>query len=119
MSILVTGAAGFIGYHVSNALMARGEQVVGIDSINDYYDPALKHARLDATERFEHQSLYDHGDDGTDGGTDGDELRGYWEKLSADGTVTMPFEKQMWGDEFGMCVDKFGVPWMVDVGTGD
>ncbi len=52
-------------------------------------------------------------------GTDSDELRGYWEKLSADGTVTMPFEKQMWGDEFGMCVDKFGVPWMVDVGTGD
>jgi PhnB protein len=52
-------------------------------------------------------------------GTDAEELRGYWEKLSADGTVTMPFEKQMWGDEFGMCVDKFGVPWMVDVGTGD
>jgi PhnB protein len=52
-------------------------------------------------------------------GTDGDELRGYWEKLSDGGTVTMPFEKQMWGDEFGMCVDKFGVPWMVDVGTGD
>ena len=52
-------------------------------------------------------------------GTDGDELRGYWEKLSADGTVTIPFEKQMWGDEFGMCIDRFGVPWMVDVGTGD
>jgi PhnB protein len=52
-------------------------------------------------------------------GTDAAELRGYWEKLSADGTVTMPFEKQMWGDEFGMCVDRFGVPWMVDVGTGD
>jgi len=48
-------------------------------------------------------------------GTDGDELRGYWEKLSADGTVTVPFEKQMWGDEFGMCVDKFGVGWMVNV----
>ena len=52
-------------------------------------------------------------------GTDAEELRGYWEKLSADGTVTMPFEKQMWGDEFGMCVDRFGIPWMVDVGTGD
>jgi UDP-glucuronate 4-epimerase len=48
MTILVTGAAGFIGFHVANALMARGEQVVGIDSINDYYDPALKHARLEA-----------------------------------------------------------------------
>ena len=48
-------------------------------------------------------------------GDDGHELRGYWEKLSAGGQVTMPFEKQMWGDEFGMCVDRFGVPWMVDV----
>ncbi len=51
-------------------------------------------------------------------GTDGDELRGYWEKLSADGTVTMPFEKQMWGDEFGECTDKFGVRWSVDLGDG-
>ena|SRR5436190_16164662 len=52
-------------------------------------------------------------------GTDAEELRGYWEKLSAEGTVSMPLEKQMWGDEFGMCVDRFGVPWMVDIGTGD
>jgi PhnB protein len=48
-------------------------------------------------------------------GTDGDELRGYWEKLADGGQVTMPFEKQMWGDEFGMCTDRYGVPWMVDV----
>jgi PhnB protein len=48
-------------------------------------------------------------------GDDGDELRGYWDRLSAGGQVTMPFEKQMWGDEFGMCVDRYGVPWMVDV----
>jgi PhnB protein len=48
-------------------------------------------------------------------GDDGDELRGYWERLSAGGTVTMPFEKQMWGDEFGMCVERFGVSWMVNV----
>jgi PhnB protein len=48
-------------------------------------------------------------------GDDEQELRGYWDKLSEDGTVTMPFEKQMWGDLFGMCTDKFGVPWMVDV----
>ena len=48
-------------------------------------------------------------------GEDADQLRGYWEKLSAGGTVTMPLEKQMWGDEFGMCVDKFGVPWMVNI----
>lgn len=46
MTILVTGAAGFIGYHVSRALMARGEQVLGIDSLNNYYDPKLKEARL-------------------------------------------------------------------------
>jgi PhnB protein len=48
-------------------------------------------------------------------GDDEQELSGYWDKLSEGGTVTMPFEKQMWGDLFGMCTDKFGVPWMVDV----
>ncbi len=46
MSILVTGSAGFIGFHVSQALLGRGEQVLGVDNLNDYYDPALKHARL-------------------------------------------------------------------------
>jgi PhnB protein len=48
-------------------------------------------------------------------GDDADALRGYWEKLSDGGTVTMPLEKQMWGDEFGMCTDKFGIPWMVNI----
>ena len=48
-------------------------------------------------------------------GTDADDLRGYWEKLSGSGTVTMPLEKQMWGDEFGQCVDRFGISWMVDI----
>lgn len=48
-------------------------------------------------------------------GDDADALRGYWEKLSSGGTVTMPMERQMWGDDFGMCVDKFGVAWMVDI----
>jgi len=48
-------------------------------------------------------------------GDDGDELRGYWDKLSEGGRVTMPLEKQAWGDEFGMCVDRFGVPWMVNI----
>ncbi len=44
--ILVTGAAGFIGYHVANRLLDRGETVVGLDSLNPYYDPKLKEARL-------------------------------------------------------------------------
>jgi len=48
-------------------------------------------------------------------GEDGGELRGYWEKLSDGGNVTMPLEKQMWGDEFGMCIDRFGIPWMVNI----
>ena len=49
-------------------------------------------------------------------GDDGDPLRRYWEKLSDGGTVTMPLEKQMWGDEFGMCTDRFGIAWMVNIG---
>jgi len=48
-------------------------------------------------------------------GDDADELRGYWEKLSSGGTVSVPLEKQMWGDEFGMCVDQFGITWMVNI----
>ena len=46
MKHLVTGAAGFIGYHVAERLLARGDEVVGLDNLNDYYDPALKRARL-------------------------------------------------------------------------
>ena len=46
MSILVTGAAGFIGFHVSNRLLERGATVIGIDNLNDYYDPQLKRARI-------------------------------------------------------------------------
>jgi PhnB protein len=42
-------------------------------------------------------------------------LRDYFQKLSEGGSVTMPLEKQMWGDEFGMLVDRFGVQWMVNV----
>ena len=52
-------------------------------------------------------------------GPDAEALRGYWEKLSASGTTTMPMAKQAWGDEFGMCVDKFGVPWLVNIHAGD
>jgi UDP-glucuronate 4-epimerase len=45
--ILVTGAAGFIGFHVARRLLAEGRAVIGLDNLNDYYDPALKRARLD------------------------------------------------------------------------
>ncbi len=48
-------------------------------------------------------------------GDDADLLHGYWEKLSAGGAITTPLEKQVWGDEFGMCADKFGVSWMVNI----
>jgi PhnB protein len=48
-------------------------------------------------------------------GDDTAALHGYWDKLANGGKVTMPLEKQMWGDEFGMCVDQFGVPWMVNI----
>ena len=46
MTVLVTGAAGFIGYHVAEALLARGRVVVGVDNLNDYYEVSLKQARL-------------------------------------------------------------------------
>ena len=51
-------------------------------------------------------------------GEDSAELRGYWEKLGEGATVTVPLEKQMWGDEFGMLVDRFGIGWMVNIAGG-
>jgi UDP-glucuronate 4-epimerase len=50
-AILVTGAAGFIGFHVAQRLLSAGRDVVGLDSVNDYYDPALKWARVDILKR--------------------------------------------------------------------
>jgi UDP-glucuronate 4-epimerase len=52
MKMLVTGAAGFIGFHTARKLLGRGDEVVGIDNMNAYYDPALKAARLDLLERY-------------------------------------------------------------------
>ena len=65
MTILLTGAAGFIGYHVSRRLLERGEEVVGIDNLNDYYDPQLKRDRLAALPqsnrfRFLHADFSEH-----------------------------------------------------------
>ena len=48
-------------------------------------------------------------------GDPGEGLEDVWEKLSEGGTVNLPFEKQMWGDIFGQCQDRFGTRWMVDV----
>ena len=64
MRVLVTGAAGFIGYHVAERLLARGDEVVGLDNLNPYYDPTLKQARLSRLEaqegfRFERIDLAD------------------------------------------------------------
>ena len=53
MKILVTGAAGFIGFHTSRKLLERGDEVVGLDNLNDYYDVTLKKARLEILEQYE------------------------------------------------------------------
>ncbi len=50
-------------------------------------------------------------------GDDEAELRGYWDGLSEGGAVTLPLERQMWGDLFGQCTDRFGVNWMVNIGA--
>jgi len=49
-------------------------------------------------------------------GAPGEGLEDVWAKLADGGQVNVPFEKQMWGDMFGQCIDRFGVPWMVNVG---
>jgi PhnB protein len=48
-------------------------------------------------------------------GDDVERLRGYWQQLCEGGQVTVPLAMQMWGDEFGMCTDRFGVGWMVNI----
>ena len=48
-------------------------------------------------------------------GEDDAELRGYWDKLSDGGTIAVPLEQAPWGDSFGMCVDRFGISWMVNI----
>jgi len=51
-------------------------------------------------------------------GEDEGELRGYWDKLSDGGTVLMPLERAAWGDLFGMCTDRFGITWLVNISAG-
>ncbi len=62
MTILVTGAAGFIGFHTCQRLLARGETVVGLDSLNDYYSVNLKRDRIAQLERSNHDFCFIHGD---------------------------------------------------------
>jgi PhnB protein len=52
-------------------------------------------------------------------GVDETKLRGHWDALSADGIITMPLERAPWGDSFGMCIDKFGTSWMVNITSSD
>lgn len=58
MTILITGAAGFIGFHVANQLLNRGETVIGVDNINHYYDPKLKFARLEQLQTHKNFTFY-------------------------------------------------------------
>jgi PhnB protein len=118
----------------ARAAMEFYEQVFGgtlaLNTFGEFGDPSapgadgIMHARLDSSGGF---TLM--GSDGPPGaeltagnnfavslsGDDAAELRGYWDKLSAQGTVVMPLEKQMWGDEFGMCLDPYGIQWMVNI----
>ena len=57
-SILITGAAGFIGFHTAKTLLERGDTVIGIDNLNDYYDPKLKQARLEILEKYPNFKFY-------------------------------------------------------------
>ncbi|HEX4644776.1 MAG TPA: GDP-mannose 4,6-dehydratase, partial [Verrucomicrobiae bacterium] len=60
MNIMVTGSAGFIGFHLTKRLLEHGHRVVGVDSVNDYYDPNLKYGRLaqlHGRPRFQFQKL--------------------------------------------------------------
>ncbi len=58
MSILVTGSAGFIGFHLSKKLLEDGVEVIGYDSVNNYYDPTLKEARLKILQEFDNFTFY-------------------------------------------------------------
>ena len=64
MRFLVTGAAGFIGYHTAKALLDRGDQVIGLDNLNAYYDVSLKEARLERLQGRDGFEFHIHSPDG-------------------------------------------------------
>src|SRR5947199_355682 len=83
MAVLVTGAAGFIGAATSRALLERGDEVVGIDNINDYYDPKLKQARLtQLQQRFGNRFRFERIDF-----ADADALKSFTDTIEIDGIV--------------------------------
>ncbi len=100
-----------------------------ISTFGDFGDPGeadpngVMHGQLEAGGMTLMASDTPPGMPGSDGarisislsGDDADELRAYWDKLSDGGQVQVPLEKQMWGDEFGMCADRFGIGWMVNI----
>lgn len=111
------------------------QQVFGgdltISTFGEFGDPGaagadgVMHAQLETPLGFtlmasdtppgqDHDTSYSGGMTASISGDD-DAIRGYWDALAEGGRVTMPFEKQMWGDEFGMVTDRFGVPWMVNL----
>ncbi|HEX6246730.1 MAG TPA: VOC family protein [Nocardioidaceae bacterium] len=69
----------------------------------------------DTPNGMDHSPGTDHSVSLSGGAEDEAVLRGYWEKLSQGATVTAPLETAPWGDTFGMCTDKFGVSWMVNI----
>jgi UDP-glucuronate 4-epimerase len=83
VKLLVTGSAGFIGFHLSRRLLERGDQVVGYDNVNDYYDVRLKHARLDVLHKYP-KFKFVHGDLG-----DRPKLEEAWKALSPEVVVNL------------------------------
>jgi UDP-glucuronate 4-epimerase len=83
LAVLVTGSAGFIGFHVANRLLARGEEVVGLDNLNSYYDPKLKESRLAVLAR---QPGYRHARLDL---ADRDGVRGLFAEVKPEGVVSL------------------------------
>ena len=60
MTVLITGTAGFIGYHVAKALLDRGDEIIGVDNLNKYYDVRLKEARLALLQAYNNFTFQKH-----------------------------------------------------------